>query len=174
MKTTLFVLLILFHCAPGLSHAAFFQWSDQDGVVHLTDDPKKIPKIYRDKAKRVEIPDPPRRPENAAPAPQAAPQASAPEPPAPGGHDERWWRNRFAALRQELETVQDARARKEEKLVLLQRERRIYHRTRDRKAVNDMQAALTADEFRIGELLSRLAELELEATRAGVPAEWLR
>jgi len=174
MKTSLLVLLMLFQLAPPFAHAAFYQWKDASGVVHLTDNPDKIPKLYQKKTKRLDLAGPPKPAGAAASMPQAAPRAAAPRPPAPGGHDERWWRARVSALRTELKARQNARSQKEVKLARLQRERRIFQRAKDRVAVNAMQAELSADEARIGELLSQIGVLELEAARAGVPAEWLR
>ena len=174
MKTAFIVLLMLFHLVPPCANAYFYQWTDAGGVVHLTDDLDKIPKPYQNKAKRLDVPDQAKPPKGGAPVPQAAPRASAPKPPTPGGHDESWWRGRMNALRSDLKALQSARSQKEDQLIKLQRERRIFQRSRDREAVNAMQAKVSADEARISALLNQIDLLESEAARAGVPAEWLR
>ena len=66
MKTLLPALLILTLMSPHSLYAAFYQWTDAAGVLHMTDDADKVPPQYRDKA--VRIPDSPR-----APAPAPAP-----------------------------------------------------------------------------------------------------
>lgn len=178
MKASSLVLLVLLQLTALPVYAAFYQWTDDKGVVHFTDDRNKIPKQYRSRAKE------PRIPKGTAPAPARAPApAPAPQPVSPqlleqlarpGGHDQSWWRGRFAALRRELKTFEDGLPRKQEKLIELRRERRIYTRTRDREAVNAMDAEITADEVRIARLRQQLEELELDAAKAGVPAEWRR
>lgn len=176
MKLVIPVLLLLILSAVPRVYAAFYQWTDDDGVIHLTDSRKKIPKKYQKKAKELNPPG------NSAP---AAPAASAPKgpeelppaaaaPPTPGGHPESWWRERFASLRSELKTLQEGLPLKEVRLAELRRERRIYFRARDREAVNEMEAAISADEVRIAEVTRELETLEAEAARSGVPAEWRR
>lgn len=177
MKASLAVLLVLLQLTALPVYAAFYQWTDEKGVVHLTDDRDKIPRKYRGRVKELQLP------ENAAPAPAPAPAPAAAPQPAPqpseqlsrpGGQDQSWWRGRFAALRGELKSLEDALPQKQEKLSELRRERRIYTRARDRVAVNAMNAEIAADEVRISELRRQLEELEQEAARAGVPAEWRR
>lgn len=171
MQTVLLSILMLSFLAVLPAGAAFYQWTDAAGVVHLTDDPKNVPQQYRGKAERIEVPDPPSVP--AATPPREEPRASAP-PPTPGGQGERWWRDRMAGLRNELKTLEDARKLKEQQLVELRRKRTIFQRARDRQAVNAMQAGIAADEARIADVLNKITALELAGTRAGVPAEWLR
>lgn len=176
MKNVLLSLCLLLLSAPRAADAAFYQWTDTNGVVHFTDDRKKIPKQYHDKAKRIEVREAPAAesapPREAAPAPAA--KEAAPEQRAPGGHDEQWWRERMGELKGELKTLQDQRAGKEQQMVELRRKRTIFQRARDREAVNAMQASIAADEARISDLLNRIAALELAGARAGVPAEWLQ
>ena len=45
-------------------------------------------------------------------------------------------------------------------------------RAQDREAVNTLDAEISVDELRISELQSRIAELDQQAAKAGVPAEW--
>jgi len=180
MKVSLLALPVLLCVAAAPAGAAFFQWTDAKGVAHFTDDAKKVPKKYRDKAKRLKLPA-----ETAPAAPSAQPQGPAAQPPAahlppphaeaaPGGHPEAWWRQRFASLRRELKTRQDVLALKQEKLVELRRERRIFTRVRDREAVNAMEGDISADEVQISDLLKQIEALEQEAARAAVPVEWRR
>lgn len=174
MKSIMRTFLMLSFLLPAQLYAAFYQWTDAAGVVHMTDDADKVPQQYRGKASQIEVPDAPRAPASP-PATQAAPLRPPPaKTTEPGGHGERWWRDRFASLRAELKTLQDARKQKEQQLLELQRKRTIFQRAKDRAAVNAMQAGVASDEARIGEVLNKITALELAAARAGVPAEWLR
>lgn len=173
MKIALLVVAILLHFfAPDL-HAAYYQWTDSQGVVHFTDNSDKIPKRYQKKAKRLDLPET-RAPEPVAapepPAARAAPTARQPEKY--GGHTEQWWRERFVELRSELQALQDGLPEKQKKLVQLRRKRVIYTRARDRVALNRMKDEIAVDEKRIAELQNRIILLEQEAARAFVPAEW--
>lgn len=173
MKTLPLALFIFTLMSPHYLYADFYQWTDAAGVLHMTDDADKVPAQYRDKAARIETPDAPRP--TPAPSPQAAPRRTPPQKAfEPGGQSERWWRERFGALRAELETLQDTRRQKEQQLVELQRKRTIFQGARDRAAVNAMKGQVAAEEKRIAEVLNKIAALELAAARAGVPAEWLR
>lgn len=187
MKALWPVLLVLLQLTPLPVYADFFQWTDDKGVVHLTDDRNKIPKKYKNRVKEPHIPKTPApvpAPARAPmPAPATAPASAAEPQPAPrlqeelarpGGHDESWWRGRFAGLREQIKAIEEALPQKQAKLVELRRERRIYTRSRDREAVNAMDAEIAADEVRINQLRQELEELELEAAKAAVPVEWRR
>ncbi|WP_026842711.1 DUF4124 domain-containing protein [Citrifermentans bremense] len=177
MKTYLPFFLTISLLIPAPASSAFYQWTDAKGVVHMTDDARKVPKQYKGKATRIEVKEPARLPE-APPEPQgpaadlAAPAAGRGEASVPGGHDEKWWRAQFRELRSELKTLQAARSQKEQKLVELRRRRAIFQRSRDRAAMNEAEAQVSADDARIGDLLNRIAALDLAASKAGVPAEW--
>lgn len=175
MKTCLPIFLVVSLLISAPAHAAFYQWTDAGGVVHMTDDPRNVPKQYKEKAKRIEVKEPPRLHDGAAPEPESAPAASAAESRtagAPGGHDESWWRARFGELRSELTTVQAARSQKEQQLDELRRRRVLFHRAQDRVAINDLEMKISADDARISDLLNRIAALDLAASKAGVPLEW--
>lgn len=176
MKTAplvLLVLLVLLFAAAPFAHAAFYQWTDTRGVIHLTDDPRKIPKRYQKSARKLQLTEEPAD-RGAAPVPQPPRQVSRPRQPAPGGHPERWWRERFATLRGELQALEATLPEKEEKLVQLRRERAIFQRTRDRVAVNAMKDEVSAQQERISELRAQIDALEQAAARAEVPVEWRR
>lgn len=174
MKIAPLVFLVLLLIAAPFAHAAFYQWTDTRGVIHLTDDPRKIPKRYQKSARKLQLSEEPAAARGAAPVPQPPRQVSRPRQPAPGGHPERWWRERFATLRGELQALEAALPEKEEKLVQLRRERAIFQRTRDRVAVNAMKDEVSAHRERISELRAQIDALEQAAARAEVPVEWRR
>lgn len=171
MKSALLAPLLLAIAVPS-AQAAFYQWVDAHGVVHFTDDARKIPLAYRKKARKLNLTEQPAPAGGATARQPASPPQPEPDLSAPGGHTQQWWRQRFSALRAELKALQDGMPQKQEKLVELRRQRTIYQRGRDRAAWNEMQAEISADETRIGELQKQIAALELEASRAAVPTEW--
>ncbi len=86
-----------------------------------------------------------------------------------GGHDEAWWRNNFASLRQELKSIQNNLPDKKERLTALHRKRVIYQKSSDRVAYNELNEEIEKDEARIAALQGEITALEDEATKAGVP-----
>ena len=107
-----------------------------------------------------------------------APAASGQEPDTQkieklyGGHEQIWWRSRFSDIRNELKAVQEGLLGKKEELVGLRRQMTIYNYGRDRKAYYDKLAEIEKDETREKELNEQLNSLDLEASKAGIPAEW--
>lgn len=179
MNAALLTLLVLLQISANFALASFYQWTDTRGVIHFTDDPDKIPRPYQKKAKELNLRDQP-APEAGA-SPRTAPATSAPgatagpsEVQAPGGHPEKWWRSRFAALRGELETLQKGLPEKRAALLELRRKRALYGRGSDREAQSILQSAISADEERIAVLVNQIGLLEQDAARAAVPAEWRR
>lgn len=173
MKNAPLVFLVLLLAAAPFANAAFYQWTDAWGVIHLTDDFRKVPKQYQKSAKKLEFPDEPatRSPEAV---PQPPRQVSRPPAPAPGGHPERWWRQRFATLRGQLQAQEATLAEMEDKLVQYRRKRAIYGGARARVAENAMGDEVSAQRLRISDLRAQIAELEQAAAKAEVPVEWRR
>ena len=170
MKTIWLPLLLLSLLTPTVAPAAFYQWTDAEGVVHFTDNRNHIPTQYRDQAHRVEVSD--TAPTVVSPDANAVSRPTATVAKTPGGHDERWWRDRFKELRVELKALQDQRTGLEQQLVELRRKRTIFQRARDRVAINAMEAQVSTVEGKISEALNRIAALDLAAAQAAVPVEW--
>lgn len=170
MKIAALVFLLLLQINAPLAQAAFYQWSDANGVLHFTDDHNKIPMKYRKQARKLDLSGEP-APARPVLQPQASPQLSASPPE---GQSEKWWREHFAALRGELQALQDGLQAKQEKLTQLRRKRTIYQRGSDREAVNAMEAQILGDEKQMSELLNQIEALDQKATREGVPTAWRR
>jgi hypothetical protein len=156
------------------ARADVYEWVDGQGVVHFTDNPDKIPGKYRAKAKNK---GPARTGEEAVPPAQEKSPAIALPPPGKkvepyGGHDEKWWRAGFREVRAELKNLQDQLPAKNDALAELRRKRAIYQKARDRVAYYDLADEIAKDEEKIKALQERLATLDADATRAGVPFEW--
>jgi chromosome segregation ATPase len=171
MKITCFVVLLLLQIAPPLAQAAFYQWTDAQGVVHLTDDQNKIPARYQKKAKELKLQEDPVT-QQKAPEPQAQMQPA--ESPVFGGHDEKWWRESFASLRDQITALQGAISERQAQLSELRRARTIYTRPSDREAMNALEAANAKDASRIAETQRKIQALDQQAAREAVPLEWRR
>lgn len=160
--------------AFSVAQAEVYQWVDGQGGVHFTDDLDKVPARYRKKVKTIESAAPGERPipPAAAPAPVATPAPAEKKPELYNGRDQNWWSTAFSVARDELRTAREQLAGKQESLTALRRKRVIYQRTRDRIAYNELKEEIGRDEEKIKQLQEKLANLESEADRAGVPPEW--
>jgi DNA repair exonuclease SbcCD ATPase subunit len=180
MKTSLLCCLMVWLVSAPLADAAFYQWTDANGVQHFTDNRDNIPAKYKKKATKVDLqqepaavkvgepgtPEPAQKP-TATPAPQ--PQAQA-----PGGHEEKWWRDRLATLKDQLSAAQKKISEKQATLAELKRKRVLYHRAQDRVAINELEAGLAADQAQLDEVQKQMDALQNEAAKAYVPSDWLR
>ena len=91
------------YCAVSLGQETY-QWVDEKGTVHFTDDVGKIPEKYQDQVKEKKTPKEP------APAPSPSirpPQSKAPPEPAVEkkdilGRGEEWWRDKAMEWKQKL------------------------------------------------------------------------
>jgi hypothetical protein len=170
------VVCILTALAASPALGDIFQWTDDKGVVHFTDDADRVPSRYKGKV-RVQPTEPQAPAAKPAPAQpeQVRPVVVQPEPAGTtlyGGHDEGWWRGRFLELRGSLAGIQNGLPAKRERLLQLNRERVLYTRARDRVAYYDLQAEIDRDEAQIAEFQKNLQDLDREASSAGVPFDW--
>lgn len=51
------IIILFFLFISELSFAEIFKWVDEKGVIHYTDDALQVPKKYRPKAKKIELPE---------------------------------------------------------------------------------------------------------------------
>ncbi len=163
----IFIMSIGIMVMAAAAFADTFEWTDSQGGIHFTDNIDKVPAKYRDKAQKVDI----------QPIIQGE-EKTAPTPATPaiqnlyGGHDEGWWRSRFSALRNEMKTIQDGLPAKREQFTNQHRRYIIFNKPQDRLAQNDLNDDIKKDEARIEEIRKQLDELDIEASKAGVPLEW--
>lgn len=156
--------------------ADIYQWVDDNGLVHFTDDPDRIPARYQNRVRETPSPTV-LHPDDSAMrnTPSQNPlqsSDSAPDANLPGGLSEDEWRSRFAAIRTEIKDLRDKLPKKREELNQLRRMRVIYQRVQDRTAYNEKQAEVDRYEARIKELEGQLSALDTEASRAAVPMDW--
>ncbi len=164
------LLLMVLLAGVGAGQAATYEWVDVGGVVHFTDDPGNIPEKYREKAKKQE--NGVQNIISEQPAPPAAAIPGGMTEGANAGHDQQWWRSRYAELRNEIKGIREGVPQKKEKLDALRRKRVVFQRGSDRVAYNDLAKEIAADETRLQELDEQLAALDQQAAKAGVPLEW--
>ncbi|MBI1922606.1 MAG: DUF4124 domain-containing protein [Geobacter sp.] len=201
MKMLFVMILFLATVAPV--SADTYQWTDKKGVVHFTDNPDKIPRQNRKKARKrpsvkseTPVISPTTQPLSA-PKPVEKKEA-AKAPPLYAGHDEKWWRSTTGNLRTELAKLTQELPDKRDKLQFLRRRWTIsIGRTpkegesladiesytnksalsapgKNREAYYAIKNEIESDEARIKQIEQELADLELLATKAGVPREWIK
>lgn len=82
--------LLLALCAPALASAASYQWRDDQGVTHFTDDADRVPEKYLNRAREIQSVAGEKKPASQQPAipENGAPTATADAaPPAKGASD---------------------------------------------------------------------------------------
>jgi len=179
------LLVVLVFSFPVSSNADTYQWTDNQGVVNFTDNPDNVPKKYRAKIKVTPSVDSSQGTQNSGTAetsvdPHKKSEVTATSPAAPvgpklyGGHDEGWWKSRYSSLRGELKSIQDNLPAKRDDLEQLRRKLTLYTYSRNRIAYQEKLAEIQRDEDRIKALNGQLANLDTEATSAGVPFDWRR
>jgi hypothetical protein len=172
MKLLLVVFISVFACTAAW--ATVYEWIDSQGVVHMTDDPDKVPDRYRSKVKSREIDTggvtPPAADSGNQPAAGPAPAAKADA--RDGGHDEEWWRAGFAQARREIKSLQDQIDTKKKSLEDLHRKRVLYQKPGDRIEYFSLSDDIARDEERLKSLQDQLGRLNDKADGAAVPLEW--
>lgn len=155
------------------SWAAVYEWVDDKGVVHFTDDADKVPAKYLKKVKERESVKGTVIITPSTGTADGTKDLGSTGAPAPVTRlDEGLWRSRFQALREEKKQLEEGLVAKREKLNTLRRKKAIYGRGSDRTAFNDEFNDVAHDEARIKELEQKLVDLDAEAGKAGVPLEW--
>jgi hypothetical protein len=115
MKRTMLFILVAMITLPFIAGGQeTYQWVDEKGTVHFTDDIGKIPEKYQDQVKEKKIPKEPAPSPSPAPAPSRSPSPSirppqgkaSPEPSVEKkdilGRGEEWWRDQASEWKQRL------------------------------------------------------------------------
>ena len=101
-RSILLILVFLILSSPLVFGQEIYQWVDEKGTVHFTDDFGQIPEKYQDQVRKKETPPEP------APSPSIRlPQGKAPPEPSVEkkdilGRGEDWWRDKAMEWRQKL------------------------------------------------------------------------
>jgi hypothetical protein len=173
MKMMLMFIAGAFLSIGSVAWATVYEWVDVGGVVHMTDDPDKVPEKYRGVMKVKEID--PRA--NTIPAdrpqiPAASPGAGQQETDLRGEHTRGWWTATFKDARDNLKRLADEIAVKKTNLENLRRQRTLYQKPSDRAAYYALLDDIAAQEERAKELQKNLDDLGSKADASGVPESW--
>lgn len=162
MKKLLILLLLLY---PLSALAETYEWTDQEGTVHFTEDLGQVPKKFRKKAKRLG-------------SEEAAPASSATGEPARGagkgeeeskgkklygGKDETAWRTAFRRANGEMQQAESELATLKDRLKDTS--------TMSRTEYLSVQNTIKHTETVLKERQRKLDALQREADREGVPSD---
>jgi len=167
----------------SLSESGTYQWVDDNGSVHFTDNPMNIPvKKMKSTRKRPSVQgkvsqDPVSRVSS------SSGYVTQLSPMHYGGHNEEWWRARFARLKSQIQGIKNGMPAKEDRLKELHFKKvtsnsfgmspGVSGNPRQRKtAYLDLHAEIEADKARLANLESELENLKREAASLGVPSSW--
>ena len=115
MPYILLASILLALSAPALARASTYQWRDNQGVTHFTDNPDSIPAAYLSRAKEL----PSVKTERKIKAPSEAPASPEPASAVTAGAADVTRDKEQARLTQELKTLQERLAVKKKELARL-------------------------------------------------------
>ena len=115
-RLILLILVLLILSSPLVFGQEIYQWVDEKGTVHFTDDFSQVPEKYQEQVKKKRVPPEPSPAPAPAPAPSPSrssspsvrpPQGKAPPEPAAEkkdilGRGEEWWRDQAMEWKQKL------------------------------------------------------------------------
>ncbi|HEY4744229.1 MAG TPA: DUF4124 domain-containing protein [Desulfuromonadaceae bacterium] len=176
MRVIILFLVLLLWAVPLLAET--YSWVDGQGTVNFTDDYSQIPKRYRKKARRLDSGDGQATPPSRTPDTGAAPATASPQPstgggsaaPADAGNDTYGGR-KAGQWQQEFRTREAEVKRLERQLVDLEA------LIRNPVGVSGGRVLGLPQEFKdtqrqYNEALKRYNDLNDEANKAGLPAEF--
>lgn len=168
MKKTIFLLLFILTLHPMSVDAQLYQWTDDAGVVHITNDPGNVPEKYW-KQKRVK-----KKPE-----PPAIEPVQAVEPIAPkeekkelyGDYPIDWWTDRFKELRRDIGDNEGRLEQAKNFINVYERGSR-YGKIYTKEEISQYEgykADVPNLQEKVSKLKEELGELQRKATVYGVP-----
>jgi hypothetical protein len=173
-KTILITTFVLISFSfPSSAEMYIYKWTDDKGVVHVTDDPTKIPDKYwiEKKVKKEEV----------KPTPEAVPSQPVQPSPAPetrkeelyGDYPLDWWIYKFKGLRKDI-AESEGRIEQARNFISVFETGRRYGTVFTNKEVlkyERYKAALPSMEEKLKQLKDELEELQRKARIYGVPRE---
>ncbi|HZR46085.1 MAG TPA: DUF4124 domain-containing protein [Candidatus Manganitrophaceae bacterium] len=148
-----------------------YQWEDERGTVHLTDNPQTIPEKYRERAKEIILPK-----EKEGSAPPGGPEESAPFIPSEKvdnqGHNREWWQGLMKEWREKKVKAEEKLADANGRLGRLQMVYPSLAQQREETAVRE-EIRQRQEELREAERMLD-EQLPEEARKAEAPPGWLR
>jgi len=161
-----------FAAAPPTAGAEWYKWVDEDGVLHVTDDPNRVP---REKRGRVEEVSPDELPHVGEEGPPSArpvmEERAAPAPELYGGRTLEWWKESFAAMRRDLAELKKEIARKEDLVNVFEGGRRFGQIFTEEQVetYQNYKDSLSKDRESVEKIREEVESLRSRARRAGVP-----
>jgi len=194
VSTVLVGMMVIWSWSPVYGET--YQWEDDQGGVHFTDNANKIPAKYRKKVRQRESMSGEGSVVQPAPRTEPLPAAQQKQQRVElfGGQPVGWWQQRFAVLKRDLAAASAALNEKQEALQQAHHAYRVSlgtsqikndNKAKDtvksfalnsigakRKAYYDLQAEVPEAEAKVKDLEGQLVALQAEADAAGVPAEF--
>lgn len=170
MRIARWALIILFLTSSAV-YAQLYEWTDKDGVTHITDDLGKVPESVRPDVKIHKTT--PSVEQEEAPGAPTAPPAIAGESAQElyGDHPLEWWLNTFRKIREDKQAVESSIAAKERYINIFDGGRRVgqVYSKEDVERYENFKKEIPADRERLKGFQDELDELTRKATIAGVP-----
>lgn len=170
----LMIAALLLGFSPAL--ADIYHWTDDKGVLHLTDDIRNVPEEYREKAGVIKT-----KPAEEGPVVEPLPPPPAVTEPLVeeeaqelyGGQTLQWWKLQFHILKREIETVETDYFEKKRFVEVYEKGRRFgqIFETNELYLYERYKREIVWDEERLEELRAELEELRRSARGGGVPRE---
>lgn len=155
--------------------AQVYQWEDEEGTLHMTDDLKKIPEKYREGMREIVLPDEETEEEEAASGPAGTDAAKADLPTAQRdnqGHDREWWQARVNGWRQKKGDAERKLAEANGRLGKIRRVNPTVALKQEEAAVRE-EIRRRQGEIKEAERMLK-EQLPEEARKAEAPPGWLR
>lgn len=157
---------------PDGSYADLYQWTDKDGVLHITDDMGKVPEDVRWRVKIFKTtPAEKGEAEPYWPAEEVVPAERKAD--LYGDHTLEWWLNTFRKLSQKIQAVEGRIAARKQYINVFEGGRRFGQIYGDEEVerYNEFKKGIPLDEAELSGLNEELQELRRKATIHGVPRE---
>ncbi len=159
---------------PAHSSADLYRWTDDDGVLHITDDLGKVPEDERVGIKTFKS-----TPPEKAELPDVRPPTPGPAdngqrgPELYGDQTLEWWINTFRKKIGEVRNIESGIYAKKQFMEVFEGGRRFgqIHGEEEIERYERLSQEVPEDESRIEELKDELAELRRKATIHGVPRD---
>ena len=169
-KTFIFILIL---SSPAF--ADFYQWVDDKGVLHITDDLHKVPEKYRGKVKIFKT-----KPSDEYEEPSPPPPPQRPYPMAPAVEEETrlygdrplsWWKETFEKTKEAIRKVKERMTIKRQYISVFEGGRRFgqIFAPEDVERYEKYKEELKEDQKELKRLEKELEELRRKATIYGVP-----
>lgn len=167
-------IVFLFLCfLPFSAFAEIYKWTDDKGVVHVTDDPTKIPdkywierKVRKEEAKPAPLEIQPKQPAQPTPAKEEKPELY-------GDYPLDWWIYKFKGLRKDIEDNEKKLEERTNFVTTFEGGRRygqIF--TKDQVSLYERyKADIPVIEEKLRKLKEEIEELQRKATIYGIPRE---